>query len=244
MIIQQASSPNFNQRPEGVLPDTIVLHYTGMKTANDSLARLCDAEAKVSSHYLIDENGEIFALVDEAHRAWHAGVSYWAGRNNVNDFSIGIELQNLGHQYGYTAFPDAQMNALIMLLQDISTRRNIRPEGVVAHSDIAPDRKEDPGELFNWKLLADNGVSIWPAKDYSVKSGGRVIARAGDTTEYVGTMQKKLQDFGYKIAVTGEFDIATVRVVTAFRRRFTPNYLHPLIDEMFEIYLSDLLGNL
>lgn len=242
MINTSCPSPNFNDRPGGKAPDTVVLHYTGMKNFADALDRLTSPESKVSCHYLLDMNGDAYSLVDEEKRAWHAGVSNWAGRANVNDFSIGIELHNPGHQYGYIPYPDEQMNALLKLMEGIFSRHNIRVRDVVAHSDIAPARKEDPGELFNWKMLADNGFAIWPGAEYSVKSGGRIIARAGDDNGYIGIVQKKLSDFGYHLDITSQMDVATIQVITAFRRRFTPQYLHPIWDEYAEFILSDMLG--
>ena len=235
-------SPNLNDRPSKTAISAVVIHYTGMRNSADALERLCDPVAKVSCHYLIDLDGSLYNLVAEEKRAWHAGVSHWAGKDNLNDTSIGIELQNKGHEYGYENFPELQINSLLELLAGIFSRHSIKPEFVLAHSDIAPDRRMDPGELFNWKLLADSGFSIWPTKDYSIKSGGRVIARPGDRNEYISTVQKKLQDCGYKISITGEFDTATTNVVTAFRRRFTPHLLHPAWDELTEVYLGDLLG--
>lgn len=144
-------SPNYNTRPRDVEIDTIVIHYTGMKTLEDALCRLCDELAEVSCHYLISISGEVYRMVDEDKRAWHAGVSSWAGRENVNDFSIGIELENKGHEFGYTPFPKAQMDALVALVNDIKTRHNIKH--IMGHSDIAPTRKKDPGEFFDWSLI-------------------------------------------------------------------------------------------
>ena len=141
----------------------LVLHYTGMKTGDAALERLCDAKAEVSAHYLIDEAGDVFALVDESERAWHAGVAMWRGQSNINSRSIGIELVNPGHEYGYRGFPEAQMAALIPLCQGILSRHSIPARNVVGHSDVAPERKADPGELFDWAGLAAAGVGLWPA---------------------------------------------------------------------------------
>ena len=141
----------------------LVLHYTGMKTGDAALERLCDPKAEVSAHYLIDEDGDVFALVDESERAWHAGVAMWRGQSNINSRSIGIELVNPGHEYGYRGFPEAQMAALIPLCQGILSRHSIPARNVVGHSDVAPERKADPGELFDWAGLAAAGVGLWPA---------------------------------------------------------------------------------
>ena len=141
----------------------LVLHYTGMPTAAAALARLCDPAAEVSAHYLIDEDGSVHALVDEERRAWHAGVSFWRGQGDINSRSIGIELVNPGHEFGYRPFPVAQMAALAELATAILARHPIPPRNVVGHADIAPRRKEDPGELFDWAWLAGLGIGLWPA---------------------------------------------------------------------------------
>ena len=157
-------SPNFDDRPAGSNLDMLILHYTGMKSAGDSLTRMCDPMAKVSAHYLIDEDGTIYRLVAEARRAWHAGVSHWAGETDINSCSLGIELQNPGHEFGYRAFPDAQMRALTALCGEIVARHAIPNERILCHSDVAPTRKEDPGELFDWRRLAESGVGRLPDK--------------------------------------------------------------------------------
>ncbi|MBK1696490.1 N-acetylmuramoyl-L-alanine amidase [Rhodovibrio salinarum] len=155
-------SPNHEPRPDGVAVDILLLHYTGMLTGTAALDRLCQPEAKVSAHYLIEEDGQIVRLVPEDRRAWHAGVACWAGQTNINDRSIGIELVNPGHEFGYRAFPEAQMAALIELSQAIRTRHPIPSHRVLGHSDVAPARKQDPGELFDWPRLADYGLGVWP----------------------------------------------------------------------------------
>ena len=168
-------SENYDDRPFEAVIDTIVLHYTGMRSTEEALARLCDdsrearERGRVSAHYLIDEDGKIFVLVDERDRAWHAGKSYWRGRTNLNDTSIGIELSNPGHEFGYHAFPRAQLDSLIEVCQTVFKRHPIKKHLVLGHSDVAPGRKMDPGEKFNWRLLARNGVGLWPvpiSEDY------------------------------------------------------------------------------
>ncbi len=140
----------------------LVLHYTGMQTAAAALARLCDPAAKVSSHYLVDEDGAVHALVEEQNRAWHAGVSFWRGATGLNDRSIGIEIVNPGHEFGYRPFPPVQMRAVRALCHGILARwPGIVARNVVAHSDIAPNRKQDPGELFDWRGLAQAGIGLW-----------------------------------------------------------------------------------
>ncbi|MCH2276925.1 N-acetylmuramoyl-L-alanine amidase [Thalassospira sp.] len=166
-------SPNCGDRPGDAKGDRkvdiLVLHYTGMQSGAAALDRLCDPAASVSSHYLVEEDGTIFQLVDEDKRAWHAGRGQWQECNDVNSGSIGIEIVNPGHEFGYRAFPDIQIDAVITLCRDILTRHDIRPDRIIAHSDMAPDRKEDPGELFPWDRLAANGIGLWasaePTKD-------------------------------------------------------------------------------
>ena len=156
-------SPNHDARPAGV--DVLILHYTGMKTAQDAIGRLRDPQARVSSHYVVDEEGAIYRLVPEDRRAWHAGVSFWRGRTGLNDVSIGIEIVNPGHEWGYRPFAPAQIRSVTALSQSILARHSIPPRNVVAHSDVAPDRKQDPGELFPWPDLAAAGIGLWPGGD-------------------------------------------------------------------------------
>ncbi len=171
MHVIEAPSPNYDDRDAPV--DMIILHYTGMRSGAAALARLRDPAAKVSAHYLIEENGDVYRLVDEVRRAWHAGVSSWKGRGGVNARSIGIEIVNPGHEFGYRAFPAAQIDALVALMQDIRTRHDITPENVLGHSDVAPRRKEDPGEKFPWHRLAAEGLAR-AAPPVDPQAGGRV----------------------------------------------------------------------
>ena len=157
MSIIERPSLNYNDRPQGIEINSIIIHYTGMKTAEDALDRLCDPTSEVSAHYTIDEDGTIYRHVDTDKRAWHAGISRWGALSNFNDFSIGIELVNPGHEFGYRPFPDRQIDALILLIKDVYDRYPIKPELVLGHSDIAPNRTQDPGELFPWdRLVAEN----------------------------------------------------------------------------------------
>ena len=159
-------SPNFNERPDGVTASILVLHYTGMPTAEGAMALLTDPDAmkRVSAHYTLDEDGTFYQHVPEHLRAWHGGISWWRGGDDVNSRSIWIEIVNPGHEWGYRAFPVKQINALIALGKEIVARHGIRPQDVVGHSDIAPGRKIDPGELFPWRRLAGHGLGIWPAR--------------------------------------------------------------------------------
>ncbi len=167
-------SPNFDERAGGRGPDMIVLHYTGMKTGKEALRRLCDPESKVSSHYFLDEKGRVRQLVADDRRAWHAGVSYWAGERDVNSASIGVEIVNPGHEFGYQAFSERQIGALAFLCRRLMDRYGIRPERVLAHSDIAPSRKVDPGHLLPWERLARKNIGLWPdvkAEDLAAAAG-------------------------------------------------------------------------
>jgi N-acetylmuramoyl-L-alanine amidase len=204
--VRERPSPNWNERPPGCVPDMLVLHYTGMPTAAGALERLCDPLAQVSAHYLIDEDGTVTALVPEAKRAWHAGLSWWQGRANLNDVSIGIELVNPGHEWGYRPFPEPQMAALEALASGLVQRWRIPPARVVAHSDIAPARKEDPGELFDWRRLAGTGIAPWPEPGPAVAPDPAVAAAA-------------LARIGYPLEPQG---VPLARTLAAFQRRFRP----------------------
>jgi len=211
--MRQRPSPNHDERPAGQQIDILMLHYTGMPNAEVSLARLCDPAAKVSAHYLIAEDGTVWQLVDEARRAWHAGLGYWAGATDINARSIGIELQNPGHEFGYRTFPEAQMRALIELARGILRRHPIPAARVLGHSDTAPTRKEDPGELFDWQRLAQNGIGLWPDDGPDVDGPGG------------GDWQALMAQFGYDLR-------DPEAALRAFRRHFEPEALEkPASDE-------------
>ncbi len=184
--IVRVPSPNFDERPAGAPVDMLVLHYTGMESRAAAIERLCDPAAKVSAHYVIDEDGRVTALIDEAKRAWHAGVAKWRGESDVNGRSIGVELVNPGHEFGYRDFPDAQMAALEKLALAILKRYPIPARNVVGHSDVAPARKTDPGERFDWRRLAAGGIGLWPANappgDADAAAVARMLARFGYDT--------------------------------------------------------------
>lgn len=164
--VLETPSPNFGERKGQGKIDLLILHYTGMQNSFDALRRLQDKQAEVSAHYLVDEDGTIHRLVPDVMRAWHAGVSYWAGDTDINSRSLGIEIQNPGHEFGYRAFPPAQMRAVAELCADILARHpHIMPYGILGHSDVAPGRKQDPGELFDWKFLAAQKIGLWPKPD-------------------------------------------------------------------------------
>jgi len=218
--MRERLSPNFNERPVVGRIDMLVLHYTGMRTGEAALERLCDPVAKVSSHYLVEEDGTTWRLVPEEKRAWHAGVSFWAGERDINDFSIGIELVNPGHEFGYRLFSEAQMQALEALARDIVDRHAIQPHRVVGHSDVAPTRKTDPGELFDWARLARKGIGLWPGD-----------AQRGAIVETdIRAAQADLARYGYELAPTGVLDEATRSVIVAFQRHFRPRSLDGRLD--------------
>lgn len=208
--MKRIPSPNFDERTPGTPVDMLVLHYTGMVSADVALERMCDPQSKVSAHYMIDEDGSVTQLVEEDYRAWHAGVSYWAGNRDINARSIGIELVNPGHENGYRPFPEEQMRTLETLSMDIVRRHMIPARNVVGHSDIAPNRKEDPGELFDWFRLFDFGVGIWPMDAEPVEVD----------EEHAELM---LEDIGYEVT-------SLQKSLEAFQRHFRPQILGGKLD--------------
>lgn len=205
-----APSPNFNDRPGGV--DSLVLHYTNMVDGPSALSRLVDVEAGVSAHYLVEEDGRVFALVPEEKRAWHTGRSIWRGASDLNSRSIGVEIVNGGHAYGLPPYPDVQISAVIALARDVLSRWRIPPTGVLGHSDIAPDRKEDPGEHFPWRRLAEAGVGLWPEDDPII---------AGDPED----VARDLAEIGYGMPEFADDPAgaqALASVLRAFQRRWRP----------------------
>ena len=213
--IRETLSPNHDERPAPV--DVLILHYTGMKTAREAIDRLCDPAAKVSSHYVVDEDGAIVRLVPEERRAWHAGVSYWRGHTALNGRSIGIEIVNPGHEWGYREFPVLQMAAVCDLCLAILSRHRIPARNVVAHSDVAPDRKEDPGEKFRWDDLARNGVGLWPIGVADTGIGGVVRDAMG-----LRPVRGALAHIGYDVTPEGALDPALATVLRAFQRHWRP----------------------
>jgi N-acetylmuramoyl-L-alanine amidase len=221
LVHRLAPSPNWDER--ALPPSMVVLHYTGMETGSAALERLLDPAAKVSAHYLIEEDGTVFRLVEEDKRAWHAGRSYWRGITDVNSASIGIELVNPGHEFGYRPFTDAQMDALVPLLGDIVGRYDIPRANIVGHSDIAPARKEDPGELFDWEMLAARKLAL-PRPPLSL----------GNLFDNDGAFFLALERFGYDIS-----DQAAV--VRAFQRRWRPHKIDSMVDNEIGAILFALL---
>jgi N-acetylmuramoyl-L-alanine amidase len=224
MEIIAAPSPNFDMRTAP--PDAIVLHYTGMATGEAALARLRDPEAKVSSHYLVEEDGRIFSLVAEERRAWHAGLSFWRGQSDMNGASVGIEIVNPGHEFGYRAFPGAQIAAVIALIGDIRTRWTVDDVRIVGHSDVAPKRKRDPGELFPWKTLAEAGHGLW----VEPPAAPGPLLQVGEESAAVFALQAGLTRLGYDCAPSGKFDPDTRTVVRAFQLHWRPSRTDGVAD--------------
>jgi N-acetylmuramoyl-L-alanine amidase len=235
------ASPNHGERANGRQPDIILLHYTGMGTADQALSWLCNEQSQVSSHYFVYEDGRVLQLVPEERRAWHAGKSLWAGEDDINSCSIGIEIANAGHPGGLPPFPDVQIEAVTELCRDCGARWSIAPERVLGHSDVAPVRKVDPGENFPWEKLYLDGVGHWipPAQI----SGGRFFQR-GDHGQPVEALQAMLALYGYGIEVSGEFCDRTKGVVEAFQRHFRPALVDGAADFSTIDTLHRLLGAL
>jgi N-acetylmuramoyl-L-alanine amidase len=231
-------SANYGDRRGDRQPDMIVLHYTGMADGKLALSRLTQAGTEVSAHYVVNEDGRIIQCVPEAKRAWHAGASAWAGETDINSCSIGVEIVNGGHDFGLPPYPLRQIAAVIALCKGIIIRRNTPPHRVLGHSDIAPGRKQDPGEKFPWQLLADSGVGIYVAPAKIVSGGGLTVGSSG---EEVRTLQQGLASYGYGIAVSGIYDFATVEVVTSFQRHFRPLRVDGVADASTLATLKSLL---
>lgn len=204
------ASPNYNDRPNHKI-DFIIIHYTEMNFA-DALQKLCQPLGEVSCHYLIKEDGEIFRLVKDEKRAWHAGKSYWAGRENINDCSIGIELDNLGDR----PFKEKQIESCIALCKNLIERHNINPKNILGHQDIAPERKIDPGIYFDWHRLAQNGLGLWPKEIKKSRFYSCI------------DIQKALHKIGYNIELTNEWDEQTISVIRAFQYHFCQKYIFQL----------------
>jgi N-acetylmuramoyl-L-alanine amidase len=219
----EALSPNFNERKAP--PDMVVLHYTGMKTGAEALARMCDPAAQVSAHYMVEEDGQVYRLVPEERRAWHAGVSFWKGETDINGCSIGIEIVNPGHEFGYRDFPAAQIDAVIGLLDGIRERWDIPDHRILGHSDIAPARKEDPGERFPWAELAAHGHGLWVTPDMPPEGTMGPPLGLGETGLGVFSLQSALGKLGYNILAGGPYDVETATIITAFQRHWLPEQI-------------------
>lgn len=233
-------SPNYGVRGNGRLPDMIVLHYTGMPDAESAIARLCKAGSDVSAHYVVLEDGRIIQCVPEMRRAWHAGESSWAGETDINSCSIGIEIINRGHDWGYPDFPLRQIAAVITLCRGIMLRRELPAHRVLGHSDVAPGRKKDPGEKFPWRSLANSGVGHWENPEPITRGEMMMLGATGQNVE---DMQQAFASYGYNIPVTGQFDGATMQVVAAFQRHFRPERIDGVADQSTLATLRGLLAS-
>jgi N-acetylmuramoyl-L-alanine amidase len=228
MTIIELPSPNSDDR-EGQAVDILLLHYTGMRTAQDALDRLRDPAAKVSAHYVIGEDGAIYRLVAEAKRAWHAGISCWDGARDINRRSIGIEIVNPGHEFGYRPFPPLQMRSVRDLAREILTRHRIAPHRVLGHSDVAPLRKEDPGELFDWAGLAAAGIGLWPVPKPALWEDAEFLAA--------------LQTYGYDLDGPPGTEPVRARqaAIVAFERHFRPSRMTGRPDAESKAILNGLI---
>jgi N-acetylmuramoyl-L-alanine amidase len=217
----------------------ILLHYTGMQDPNAALSLLTSSGSEVSAHYFVFEDGRVVQMVEESRRAWHAGVSYWAGETDINSCSIGIEIANPGHDHGYPDYPARQIAAVTALCRGILTRYTIPAERILAHSDVAPARKQDPGEKFPWRMLHDSCVGHW-VKPAPLTEEGPMLT-PGHRGAEVAALQTSLRDYGYGIDPNGLFDHPTYEVVTAFQRHFRPQRVDGVCDASTRKTLEDLL---
>jgi N-acetylmuramoyl-L-alanine amidase len=241
LVSRVLPSPNHGERRGYARPDCLILHYTGMPTAEGALDLLRSPASEVSSHYLIDEQGGVVQLVPEARRAWHAGVGVWKGERDLNSASIGIEIANPGHDGGLPPFPEPQIAATIALCRDIASRYALRPERILAHSDIAPARKRDPGERFPWDELARAGIGHWvePAP-----IDGPARFAHGEEGPHIRGWQAMLALYGYGVEMTGVYDHPTRIVVAAFQRHFRPQKVDGETDASTIATLRALIGAL
>jgi N-acetylmuramoyl-L-alanine amidase len=239
LVDRVVPSPNHGPRRGGARPTMILLHYTGMRTAEVALERLCQNGSEVSAHYVVLENGEVLQCVAEARRAWHAGEAFWAGESDINSHSIGIEIVNPGHDWGYDDFPPAQINAVTALCRDVLARNAIPHHRLLAHSDVAPGRKQDPGEKFPWARLAAAGIGHWVAPE-PIGAGG--VLALDDMGPDVCELQAQLSQYGYRVGQTGTYDAQTRDAVVAFQRHFRPERVDGVADASTCATLARLLA--
>jgi N-acetylmuramoyl-L-alanine amidase len=251
LVTELRPSPNHGERIGCAAPDMILLHYTGAPSGEQREAWLCDpagqalswlanSQSNVSAHYLVHEDGRIIQLVSEARRAWHAGVASWRGVADINSYSIGIEIVNLGHEAGLPDFTDAQIEAVIALCRSAMDRHGIARERVLAHSDVAPGRKVDPGERFPWERLAQSGVGLW-TPEAEAAPGARAFAE-GDEGQPVRALQAMFALFGYGLQMTGVFDAQTKAVVEAFQRHWRRSKVDGVADSSTVATLRELIA--
>ena len=225
MAVRDLPSPNHDTRPVGVPIDILILHYTGMKTAQEAIDRLRDRSAAVSAHYVVDEDGFVLRLVPEDRRAWHAGTSFWRGHHSLNDRSVGIEIVNPGHEWGYRDFPVLQVAAVCDLCLSILSRHPIEARNVIGHSDAAPARKEDPGERFDWEQMARNGVGLFPRDVPDLGTGNPLRDAVA-----LRPVRAGLAEIGYDVAPEGALDPALSAVLRAFQRHWRPETVNGQAD--------------
>jgi N-acetylmuramoyl-L-alanine amidase len=228
IVAEVQASPNHGERKNGAKIDMLVLHYTGMEDSTAALKRLCRVGTDVSAHYVVMENGRIVQCVPESRRAWHAGHASWAGETDINSCSIGIEIANPGHDYGYPDFPARQIAAVTALCRSIMTRHRIPPDRVLAHSDISPTRKRDPGEKFPWRILHRSGIGMWVRPAPIAPNGPLYVL--GDTSAAVAEVQVLLARYGYSVGSSNYLDSATHDAVAAFQRHFRQERADGVLD--------------
>ena len=241
-IKETFSSPNFGDRVNSKI-DMLVLHYTAMDDAKSAIERLCYLKTQVSSHYVISKQGEIYRLVDETKRAWHAGQSYWRGVTDVNSHSIGIELDNSGLDDAgeFVPYLEPQMEALIWLSKDILTRHEIPAQNIVGHSDVAYMRKQDPGNKFPWQRFAEQGIGVWPNPVGAQTNACSAIGPASAIAD-VEAFRAKLHSYGYAVSVQGAYDNDLRGAIIAFQRHFDPGHVTGTADGRLQAVLDDILG--
>src|SRR5262249_44708981 len=240
VVAEVRPSPNHNERKDGAKPDMILLHYTGMRDNEAAIPQLCRPAAEASAHYAVLQDGRIIQLVAEARRAWHAGTSSWAGESDINSCSIGIEIANPGHDHGYPEFPRRQIAAVTALCRSIFTRHQIAADRVLAHSDVAPARKQDPGEKFPWKVLADSGIGLW-VRPAPLELAGPSFG-LGETSPMVEETQRLLGKFGYGVTPPGYLDGSSRDAVAAFQRHFRPERIDGVVDASSLATLKGLIA--
>ena len=234
-------SPNYGPRLGYARPNCIILHYTGMADGPSAIDWLCNPASQVSSHYVVEADGTILQLVAEARRAWHAGRSGWMGETDINSASIGVEIVNGGHPAGLPPFPSVQIDAVVRLCSDIAARQNIQPERILAHSDVSPGRKCDPGERFPWHILFARGMGHWVAE---MPGTGEGELGPGERGPAVLSLQQALLAYGYSLVASGEYDDRTRVVVEAFQRHFRPSAVHGIADAGTRATLEALIRSL
>ena len=232
-------SPNFSIRKKKI--KFIIIHYTGMKSFRDTIDLFSSAKSKVSCHWLISRRGVLYKIVEENKVAWHAGVSYWKGEKNLNSSSIGIELENQGHGREYKTFTNSQLLTLEKLIKRIKIEYNVNSVDVIGHADVAPFRKSDPGELFDWERLARKKLVFWPK--IQKKKINMNLLQMGEKSKRVLLVKKKLRKIGYKCSSNNTYDLSLKLVVEAFQRRFLPDRINGIIDAKVYVRIINISEN-